>query len=157
MWPKHWTPYGLMAFSASLFTLTFPFIWWKPFYPTFEVGRSKHSSIGYILSPWNVGWRGAGESNLHCPLQSICQWYAILSIYVELAIYAYDTAVVVTSRKTALLVRYLKFYLADLERWLKKWRLPQRIEEHPGVSRILAQFSSSGSPSYGSIQPVILG
>jgi hypothetical protein len=37
------------------------------------------------------------------------------------SLYADDTAVIVTSRKPALLVSYLESYLADLELWLRKW------------------------------------
>ena len=42
--------------------------------------------------------------------------------HVELALYADDTAVIATSRKPAQVVGYMKAYLADLERWLRKWR-----------------------------------
>jgi retron-type reverse transcriptase len=45
------------------------------------------------------------------------------SHHVELALYADDTAVIATSRKPALLVSYLETYLAELELWLRKWRL----------------------------------
>jgi hypothetical protein len=45
------------------------------------------------------------------------------SRHVELALYADDTAVITTSRKPALLVSYLESYLADLELWLRKWRI----------------------------------
>jgi hypothetical protein len=45
------------------------------------------------------------------------------SHHVELALYADDTAVIATSRKPALLVSYLESYLADLELWLRKWRI----------------------------------
>jgi hypothetical protein len=43
------------------------------------------------------------------------------SHYVELALYADDTAVIATSRKTTLLGRYLESYLSDIERWLSEW------------------------------------
>jgi hypothetical protein len=43
--------------------------------------------------------------------------------HVELGLYADDTAVIATSRKPALLVSYLESYLADLELWLRKWRI----------------------------------
>jgi hypothetical protein len=45
------------------------------------------------------------------------------SRHVELALYADDTVVIITSRKPALLVSYLESYLADLELWLRKWMI----------------------------------
>jgi hypothetical protein len=45
------------------------------------------------------------------------------SRHVELALYADDTAITATSRKSVLLIRYLETYLTDLERWLKEWRI----------------------------------
>ena len=43
------------------------------------------------------------------------------SHYVELALYADDTAIIATSRKPTLLVSYLESYLNDLQRWLSEW------------------------------------
>jgi hypothetical protein len=51
------------------------------------------------------------------------------SRHVELALYAYDTAVIATSRKPALLVSYLESYLADLELWLRKWRIAINVSK----------------------------
>jgi hypothetical protein len=45
------------------------------------------------------------------------------SRHVELALYADDTAIIATSRKSALLIRYLETYVSDLERWLREWRI----------------------------------
>jgi hypothetical protein len=42
------------------------------------------------------------------------------SHYAELALYADDTAVITTSRRPTLLVKYLETYLSTLERWLSK-------------------------------------
>jgi hypothetical protein len=42
---------------------------------------------------------------------------------VNLAIYVGDTAVIVTSRKPTLFVRYLESYLSKLHRWLTEWRI----------------------------------
>jgi hypothetical protein len=44
------------------------------------------------------------------------------SRHVDLALYADDTAIIATSRKSTLLIRYLESYLSDLERWLREWR-----------------------------------
>jgi retron-type reverse transcriptase len=45
------------------------------------------------------------------------------SRHVELALYADDTAIIATSRKSALLITYLQTYLSHLERWLIEWRI----------------------------------
>jgi hypothetical protein len=42
--------------------------------------------------------------------------------HVELALYAEDTTIIVTSRKPTLLVTYLELYLNKLKRWLSGWR-----------------------------------
>ena len=51
------------------------------------------------------------------------------SHHVELALYADDTAVVATSRRPALLVKYLEAYLSDLERWLTEWRIAINVSK----------------------------
>jgi hypothetical protein len=43
------------------------------------------------------------------------------SHHIELALYADDTAVMTTSGKPTLLVRYLESYLIDLQRWMSEW------------------------------------
>jgi hypothetical protein len=57
------------------------------------------------------------------------------SHHVELALYADDTAVIATSRKPTLLVRYLESYLNDLQPWLSDWRIAIN------VSTCIAKFS----------------
>ena len=44
----------------------------------------------------------------------------LLHSHVELALYAEDTAIIATSRKPTLLVRYLESYLNELQRWLSE-------------------------------------
>ena len=51
------------------------------------------------------------------------------SRHVELALYADDTAVIVTSRHLAMLLRYLAIYLCDLERWLSTWRIAINVSK----------------------------
>jgi hypothetical protein len=51
------------------------------------------------------------------------------SPHVELAVCADDTAVIATLRKPALLVSYLESYLADFERWLRKWRITMNVSK----------------------------
>jgi hypothetical protein len=45
------------------------------------------------------------------------------SHHVELALYADDTAIIATSRKSTLLVSYLESYFNYLQRWLCEWRI----------------------------------
>ena len=42
------------------------------------------------------------------------------SQYVELVLYADDTAIIATSRKPTLLVSYLESYLNDLQQWMSE-------------------------------------
>jgi hypothetical protein len=51
------------------------------------------------------------------------------SHHVELALYANDTAVIVTSRKPTLLVSYLVSYLNDLQRWFSEWRIAINVSK----------------------------
>jgi hypothetical protein len=51
------------------------------------------------------------------------------SHYVELALHADDTAIIATSCRPALLVKYLKTYLSALERWLSKWRIAINVSK----------------------------
>jgi hypothetical protein len=48
--------------------------------------------------------------------------------HVELVVYADDTAVIATSRKPVLLVSHLESYVADLELWLRKWRIAINVK-----------------------------
>jgi hypothetical protein len=80
---------------------------------------------------------------------------------VDLFIYVDDTAVIATSRKPELLVSCLESYLSDLERWLKEWKIAINFAKSTAMlsthRRIQNpdQYYSSGSQSYGSLQPVI--
>jgi hypothetical protein len=51
------------------------------------------------------------------------------SRHVELALYADDTAIIATSRKSVLLIRYLETYLSDLQRWLREWRIAINVSK----------------------------
>jgi hypothetical protein len=55
------------------------------------------------------------------------------SRHVELALYADDTAIIATSRKSALLIRYLEMYLSDLERWLREWRIAINVSKNNAI------------------------
>ena len=51
------------------------------------------------------------------------------SRHVELALCADDTAVIATSRQSAMLVKYLDTYLSDIERWLSEWRIAINVSK----------------------------
>jgi hypothetical protein len=51
----------------------------------------------------------------------------------ELALYADDTAIVATSRRSSLLVSYLEAYLSRLEHWLRDWRIATNATESNAV------------------------
>jgi hypothetical protein len=55
------------------------------------------------------------------------------SQHVELALYADDTAVIATSRKSTLLVSYLESYLNDLQRWLSEWRIAINVSKSSAI------------------------
>jgi hypothetical protein len=56
-----------------------------------------------------------------------------LSHHVELALYADDMAVIVTSRKPTLLVSYLESYLNNLQRWLIEWRIAINVSKSTAI------------------------
>jgi hypothetical protein len=51
------------------------------------------------------------------------------SRHVELALYAVDTVVIATSRKSALRIRYMETYPSGLESWLRKWRIAINVSK----------------------------
>jgi hypothetical protein len=51
------------------------------------------------------------------------------SHHVELALYAYDTAIIATSRKPTQLVSYLEAYINDLQRWFTEWRIAINVSK----------------------------
>ena len=55
------------------------------------------------------------------------------SRHVELNLYADDTAIIASSRKPALLVRYLELYFIDLERWLRGWRIAINVSKSNAI------------------------
>jgi hypothetical protein len=55
------------------------------------------------------------------------------SRHVKLALYAYDTAIIATSRQPALLVRYLETYHRYLERWLSEWRIAINVSKSSAI------------------------
>jgi hypothetical protein len=67
---------------------------------------------------------GLARGGLVCPVlfSLYVNDISVPSRHVELALYADDTAIIATSRKSALLIRYLETYVSDLEGWLREWR-----------------------------------
>ena len=55
------------------------------------------------------------------------------SRHVDLALYAYDTAIIATSRKPTLLVSYLESYLSNLQRWLTEWRTAINVSKSSAI------------------------
>ena len=55
------------------------------------------------------------------------------SRHVELAIYADDKAVIATSRRPTLLVKYLETYLSRLEQWLSEWRIAINVSKSSAI------------------------
>jgi retron-type reverse transcriptase len=55
------------------------------------------------------------------------------SHHVELALYADDTAIIATCRKSKLLIRYLASYLNDLHRWLSEWRIAINVSKSTAI------------------------
>jgi hypothetical protein len=51
------------------------------------------------------------------------------SHYLELALYADETAIITTSRKPTLLVSYPESNLKDLQRWLSEWRIAVNVSK----------------------------
>jgi hypothetical protein len=51
------------------------------------------------------------------------------SHHVELELYAHDTAIIATSRKSTLLVSYLESYLSDLQQCLSEWRIAINVSK----------------------------
>jgi hypothetical protein len=87
------------------------------------------------------------------------------SRHVELVLNADDTAVICTSRQSALLVKHLETYLTDLKRWLSEWRIAINVSKSSAMlfvktGRLVPKpryVKLFGTLSNGSIQPVILG
>jgi hypothetical protein len=55
------------------------------------------------------------------------------SHHVELAVYTDDMAIIHTSRKPTLLVRYLESYLNVLQRWLSEWRIAINVSKSTAI------------------------
>jgi hypothetical protein len=56
------------------------------------------------------------------------------SHHVELARYADNTAIIATSHKPTLLVRYLESYFNDLQRWFSEWRITINVSKSTAIT-----------------------
>ena len=68
----------------------------------------------HLSPPWHTGW--SADGGLLSPvLFSLYVNDMLIPFYhVDLALYADDTAIIATSRKTELLVSYLESYISDM-------------------------------------------
>jgi hypothetical protein len=66
-----------------------------------------------------VAWRGSGVTISTVLFSLYVNVFPTPPHNVELALY-WDTAIIATFRKPALLISYLESYLNDLERWLRE-------------------------------------
>jgi hypothetical protein len=53
----------------------------------------------------------------------------VSSHHVQLVLYADDTAIIATSRKSTLLIKYLETYLSDLEPWVRERRIAINVSK----------------------------
>jgi len=83
---------------------------------------------GHVISPRYAG-RVAQGGLISLPLHSVCQRHALTLHHVELALYADDMAIIVTSRNLTLFVSYLESYLNDRQRWLSEWRIAINVSK----------------------------
>jgi hypothetical protein len=62
------------------------------------------------------------------------------SRHVELALYAGDTVIISTSRKSALPIKYLETYLSVLERWPREWNIAINVSKSNAILISKATF-----------------
>jgi hypothetical protein len=88
-------------------------------------GRTFEASFHAASSSRRVMRAGVAQGGIISPV--LFSLYVndmpIPSHHVDLALYADDTAIMATSRKPELLVKYLEEYLEELELWLAQWRI----------------------------------
>jgi hypothetical protein len=115
--------YKLMAFKfPSYLVKTIPsYLRSRTFEASFQAATSSHRHMRAIVA----------QGGLITPV--LFSLYVndipVPSRHVELALYADDPVVIAMSRKPARLVSYLESYLADLELWLRKWRLAINVSK----------------------------
>jgi hypothetical protein len=92
--------------------------------------------VGQIIPSGIAGW--LAKVGLISPIFSLyVNDITSTSRQVELALYAEDTAIIASSRKTTLLVIYLESYFSEPKRWLSEWRITINVSK--GTAVILAR------------------
>jgi hypothetical protein len=88
--------------------------------PSYLRGRTFEASFQTAMSSRRGMRAGVAQGCLISPVlfSLFVEDMPVPSHDVELTLYADDTAIIATSRKPTLLVRYLESYLNDLQRWL---------------------------------------
>jgi hypothetical protein len=88
-------------------------------------GRTFEASFQLTTSSRRVMRAGVAQGSLIFPV--LFTLYVNVmpspSHHVELALYADDTAIIATSRKRTLLIRYPESFLSNLQWWLSEWRI----------------------------------
>jgi hypothetical protein len=85
----------------------------------------------YVLLLWCKGFQGGLVSAVLFGLY--VNDMPESSRYVELALYADDTALIATSRSALLLISYLETYLNKLDLWLRDWRIAINVSKSTAV------------------------
>jgi hypothetical protein len=115
----------LFNFPSYLVHLISSYLWGRTFEASILVATSSRLAMrvgmaqGWLFSPVLLSLYANDM-----PLQSR---------QVELAIYADDTAIIVTSRKPTLLVTYLESYLRNLQWWLTEWRIAINVSKRSAI------------------------
>jgi hypothetical protein len=80
-------------------------------------------------------WAGLAQGGLFHPILPSLHVndIPIHSHHFELALIAENMAIITTSRKTTLLVSYLKSYLCELQRWLSEWRTVINVSKRAAI------------------------
>lgn len=89
----------------------------------------------------------------------------LYSCHVELAVYAFNTAILISSGQAALIVKYMESYVSELQRLLKEYRTSINVSNSTamlfarvsGIFRYHEQFRCSGIQFTRSISPVNIG
>ena len=95
------------------------------------MGRTFEASFQMATSSHRVMRAGVAQCGFICPVLFSLYVNDMLSPshHVELASYAYDTAIRITSRNPTLLFSYEESYVNDFQRWLSEWRIANNVSK----------------------------
>ena len=88
---------------------------------------------GHVISSWHEGWGDSGGLISPVPFSLYVNHMPSPSHLVELPLYAGDTAIIATSRKSTLLVSYPESYLNNLQRWLSECRIGFNVSKSTAI------------------------